>query len=203
MPLPPIFSLPYSNGGAFKIEDFRGFVNYTFTKDSRLWKYAGKGVGETPTPGVKSAVESDSHWIYYRYSDILLMKAEALVEKNDRSNALTLIKQVSSRAGVTLLDTEIPDTKQDYENFILSERLREFVGEGKRWFDLLRNAKRDNYAKKDLLINILLQNVGAKDQTTFRSKLSDPNSYYLPIYYDELQKNKLLTQNPYYLTDQK
>ena len=36
------------------------------------------------------------------------------------------------------------------EEFILNERAREFAFEGKRWYDVLRHAQRNNYADGNL-----------------------------------------------------
>ena len=44
----------------------------------------------------------------------------------------------------------------------------------------------------------MIVNVPATQKLVLSSKLNDPNGWYFPIYIDELEANKNLTQNPYY-----
>jgi hypothetical protein len=85
-------------------------------------------------------------------------------------------------------------------DFILQERAREFAFEGKRWFDILRNAKRNNYERIDLLLNMVSKTVPPNRQLSAINKYKDPehNSHYLPIFLYELQSNPNLVQNPFY-----
>jgi hypothetical protein len=80
----------------------------------------------------------------------------------------------------------------------LQERQREFAFEGKRWFDVLRNAKRNNYQHLDYLLKMAAISVPPERQQAALSKLKDPNSHYMPIFLYELQTDKLLVQNPFY-----
>jgi hypothetical protein len=84
------------------------------------------------------------------------------------------------------------------QDFILQERQREFAFEGKRWYDVLRVAKRNNYERLDLLLNMATMSVPPDKQQSALAKLKDKNSHYFPIYLYELQTNNLLEQNPFY-----
>ncbi len=85
------------------------------------------------------------------------------------------------------------------EEFILQEEAREFAFEGKRWYDVLRNAKRNNYANLKYLVNMCVYSTSADKVYSLQSKYSNNfNSHYLPIYYDDLQSNSLLKQNSFY-----
>ena len=88
------------------------------------------------------------------------------------------------------------------EKAILSERAREFAYEGKRWYDVLRFAKRNNYAGSNLqyLINLAINSAPPEKQQSLIAKYKDPahNSHYWPIYYNEIETNKNLVQNPFY-----
>lgn len=92
--------------------------------------------------------------IIYRLSDVMLMKAEALVQLADDAAdatnenlaaAFALVKYVDDRAigddtandGVRLKSADY-NTKTDMEKLVLTERLRELCFEGKRWYDLMR-----------------------------------------------------------------
>ena len=143
------------------------------------------------------------NFIVYRYADVLLMKAEALALLNRGTEALAIVKQIRQRAWA------IPQTEKSPEptnidgvggvlEYILDERAREFAFEGKRWFDVLRHAKRSNYKRLDLLIDLTARSVPSERQQSAIAKIKDPNSHYLPIYLYELQTNTLLVQNPFY-----
>ncbi|MDR1672968.1 MAG: RagB/SusD family nutrient uptake outer membrane protein [Bacteroidales bacterium] len=67
-----------------------------------------------------------------RPADVYLLYAEALIQNNKAANALPYINKIRTRAG--LPDLNGTPTLAD----IKFERKREFIGEGKRYFDLVR-----------------------------------------------------------------
>ena len=162
--------------------------------DYVIWKYIGRAPDGTTT---RAAFEQRScNWIVYRYADVLLMKAEALSQLNRFSEALDIINQIRARADIPLLD--LPDSPVAYEDAILEERALELAFEGKRWFDLLRMGRRNNYARKNKLIEIIVKNVPATQKRILAVKLTNPLGWYMPVHELELERNKNLTQNPYY-----
>src|SRR5690606_33132084 len=76
----------------------------------------------------------------YRYSDILLLQAEARANMGKWEEALDIVKKIRTRAGIG--ETTAPATsfadQEELIDYILKERQIELVGEGKRWFDLVR-----------------------------------------------------------------
>jgi hypothetical protein len=140
--------------------------------------------------------QKDANYIYYRYADILLMKAEALAELSRFSESQELINEVALRAGApsVFLDQSI----SEFRSAILTERGREFAFEGKRWFDLLRFAKRNWFENKNLVINILLSKASDERRPILRGRILDPNGFYLPIPEADIKYNDKLNQNPYY-----
>jgi hypothetical protein len=74
------------------------------------------------------------NFIVMRYTDILLMKAEAILKGGGgtTADALTIVNQVRNRGG------QPPVTTITYPQ-LMEERRREFVGEGLRWHDLVRS----------------------------------------------------------------
>ncbi len=183
--------------------DYSGAGWYRFETSHVLWKYVGtEGLPSLATGAAATGYrtgnkESDANWIVYRYPDILLMKAEALVQQGALAGAVDLLNQVRTRALVETVEN-IPN-KDDLEVLLLEERAKEFCGEGKRWFDLVRFGKRNGYARSDLLIRILAENKTFEEAEIIRSKYSNPNSWFLPIHKDELDQNNKLVQNPYYI----
>ena len=163
--------------------------------DQVIWKY----IGLTNTTA-RAQEESYAHWIMYRYADILLMKAEAQNQLGNGQDALDIINIIRTRARA-LAATAVnpaPSDKVAITDYVLDERAREFAFEGKRWFDLLRNARRDNYARLDILLDVVATTVPPNRQQSAIAKFRDKNCHYLPIFSYELSTNKALVQNPFY-----
>lgn len=117
------------------------------------------------------------------------------------NEAYQILTAIRDRAGVPALEA-LANSPVDYENAILNERALELAFEGKRWFDLMRMGRRNNFSRKMDLIDIILSNVPSTQKRILKIKLSNPLGWYLPIYKYELQKNKFLVQNPYYNVSQ-
>jgi starch-binding outer membrane protein, SusD/RagB family len=171
----------------FNNEDLRLCGNNT-----PIWKYQGLSYNSNVK---RNATQRDANFIYYRYSDILLMKAEALTELGRVAEANENLKKTVERAGMTFIDYE---NKNELSEAILNERAREFVLEGKRWFDMLRIAKRNKFSNKQLIINMILSSADVKQQAILRTRVYDTMSYYLPIPERELLYDQNLKQNPFY-----
>ena len=157
-----------------------------------IWKYLGISLNSNVG---RSSSQRGGHFIYYRYADILLMKAEALTELDRFAEANELVKQTADRALVTHPDIVV---KEDLRKSILDERAREFMIEGKRWFDLLRAAKRNHFEKKQIIIDMILAGADIQQQAVLKTKVYDTLSYYLPIPNQDILYNQNLKQNPFY-----
>jgi starch-binding outer membrane protein, SusD/RagB family len=147
-----------------------------------------------------SADASYNHWIVYRYADILLMKAEALNQIGNGADALKIVYDIRYRGHALAATDWGPDPRNvdQVTDFILEERAREFAFEGKRWYDLLRNAKRNNYERLDILLNMVTLAAPPDRQQSALNKYRDYNSHYFPIYIYDLNTDKNLEQNPFY-----
>ncbi|WP_346238716.1 RagB/SusD family nutrient uptake outer membrane protein [Niabella insulamsoli] len=175
--------------------DYRGEDAAYRGGDFGIWKYVG---ADNEGGSYRTLDQSFAPWVFYRLADALLMKAEAINQLDQPLEASRLVKAIRAR-GRALEITPMDSTdKSAMQSFILEERQREFAFEGKRWFDLLRAAKRNNYEGISFLLNSAAISVPASLQQAAFNKLRDPNSHYLPIYAYELQTNPLLEQNPYY-----
>lgn len=187
-----VFSVDLTNDQNFDIRGDRASVS---AATSTVWKY----VGASPA-SLRTIDQSFAHWIFYRYADILLMKAEALNESGDGQRALDLVYLIRQRANA-LASTDLmpsPSDKFSVQDFILQERAREFCFEGKRWYDVLRNARRNKYARLGILLNMISLSVPSNMQQSAQAKAKDINSHFMPIYLYELQTNKKLIQNTFY-----
>ena len=157
--------------------------------------------------GVKLSLSRRSNqyanWIVYRLTDVMLMKAEALVMKGEANyqKAFDLVDAVNRRArnittgtGLNFADYSSSQAKM-MEDLILQERKREFFFEAKRWYDLVRysiHTGSNTYLAKQATTKYQI-NVNA-----IQIKLSDPNALFWPFNKDELKLNKYLRQNPAY-----
>lgn len=161
-----------------------------------LWKYQGLDATGKISKQRSYESERDANYIYYRYADILLMKSEALAENGNFEEAYTLMNAVAERANVSYTPIY---SLEEFRTLMLAERGREFAMEGKRWFDVLRFAKKDDFNDKQILVDILLGKADdAKELAIMKTKVIDTMSYYLPIHQDEIQRNKELIQNSFY-----
>lgn len=181
---------------AIPLVDLRGEGNSLRASDLTIWKYIG---ANSAASSLRSAGQSYAHWIFYRYADIILMKAEAVNQLNDPQQAADLVNLIRTRAhAFDFNGSPNPNSQSAMEKFILQERQREFAFEGKRWFDVLRNAKRNNYQNIQYLMDMAVISIPQDRQQAAINKLKDNNSHYMPINLSEMQANKLLEQNPFY-----
>lgn len=82
----------------------------------------------------KNGDNVDNDYVFYRYSDVLLMKAEAMLRSGNASGALTIVNEVRKARNASDLGSLTLDN-------LLDERGREFYWEGFRRTDLLRFGK--------------------------------------------------------------
>ena len=167
------------------------------------------------------------NWIVYRITDLMLMKAEALVamstdaDTENLTQAFNLVQVVNKRSMLkTAKDTlNVTDyqTKSDMELLVMAERERELCFEGKRWWDLMRYCYR---GMEGVDINLTLDEQKAsapklrKQMTEFITRKyqageGDAVSYkmdsepymYWPIFESEMKVNNKLKQNPVWIQE--
>ena len=152
-----------------------------------------------------------ANWIFYRLTDVMLMKAEALTlmvtegdggysdEDNTRlRQAYTLVDAVNRRSyGESETESALVysryRTKSTMLNLVYDERNRELMFEGKRWFDLVRRAVREgntNYLKTQAARKY------TNNKSAAESKLSRLDAIFWPYNEEELKVNGNLKQNP-------
>ncbi len=82
--------------------------------------------------------DGGSDVVVLRYADVLLMVAEVENELKNFASAATYLNLVRTRAGVS---ETTATTQEELRNAIVLERRLELIGEGHRWFDLLRTGQ--------------------------------------------------------------
>jgi hypothetical protein len=123
------------------------------------------------TPGYQS---QDADFALFRYSDVLLMKAECLLRTGSPVTALNYTAPVRQRAGMPNFTAAAFNADS-----LLAERGREFVWEGWRRQDMIR-----------------FGHFGDKKQ--FKAPDADGHTKLFPVPTSAIQKNPNLTQNPGY-----
>ena len=126
--------------------------------------FAGMGVGKYRINWKNSRGTSDSrrdiNWPLLRYSDVLLMYAEALNELNNgaTSEAVDAVREVRMRAfrNDEAKVGDIPTGYEDFKNYIIQERKLELSNEGLRKSDLARWGILVDYltAEKEKLVQL-------------------------------------------------
>lgn len=174
--------------------DSRGMGVSFDPSNGSIWKYIGYQPFNTENAR-DAASQSDANWIVYRLAEIYLMRAEANYELQNLGAVKADLNIIRGRAGI---DTDIEIDDSELLTTIIDERSKEFIGEGKRWFDLVRIARRDIASRKNIIMGAVLLNVSPQYFVAVKSKINDPDSWFLPIYENELKVNDLLEQNPFY-----
>ncbi|WP_439697153.1 RagB/SusD family nutrient uptake outer membrane protein [Mucilaginibacter sp. AW1-7] len=113
--------------------------------------------------------------IFTRLEDIVLLRAEALAVLGDQNGALNELINVMTRRGITTITIN----SGELIDLIFEERHRELLGEGQRWYDLVRynKIKQNNPAFLNLI---------------------NSQGIYWPISRKLISQNNLLTQNPFW-----
>lgn len=160
--------------------------NYSF------WKYIGLTQEE-----IRESEDSHANFIVYRYSEILLFKAEALNHLERGNEAIGIVNTIRKRANAQKTTAFLGNASDvnNVDRYILEERTRELAYEGKRWYDVLRFGRRDNYANMDIITGMIMKYAPADKVNTITSKYNDERFHYFPIHRVELESNPNLEQN--------
>ena len=187
------------------------------------------GVSKTADSKRDTRSNVQQNWVFYRLTDVMLMKAEALVQlynlggkaEGDTRNeeAFVICKFINDRAysdadrSSNMLKYSVYRDKM--EELVLAERARELCFEGKRWFNLMRYNYRHTATKADLRKKLSEGFVANSDEffelalrkyavpTAMKGKMRDERYLYMPINQDEVEINTNLVQNPVYKSSSK
>lgn len=114
--------------------------------------------------------------LFTRLEELTLLRAEALAVLGQRSEAIDNLNIVYSKRGVSPYQS---GSTKDLLDEIFAERRRELMGEGWRWYDLIRYNK-------------------IKGNNPEFTKLINEKGIYWPISRDVLNANPKITQNTYW-----
>ncbi|MHA7108779.1 RagB/SusD family nutrient uptake outer membrane protein [Sunxiuqinia elliptica] len=124
-----------------------------------------------------STTRSVADLILMRYADVLLMEAEAYYELGEGEKALQNVNEVRNRAGLD----DVSLTGEALRDEIRKQRMIELVGEGVRFYDLVRWG----VAKEQL----------TTAQQPYAKNFEDKHMYF-PIPLEEVQRNPMVEATP-------
>ncbi|MDT0605629.1 RagB/SusD family nutrient uptake outer membrane protein [Croceitalea rosinachiae] len=133
------------------------------------------------------------NWRLIRYSDVLLMLAEAENENGDQAAAIDLINQVRQRAEIADLPAGL--SQQEVFDAIVEERIMELTGEGHRFLDLVRWGLADDVMGQGSTIAGGRHPKSLAGESAFFTPGRD-ELLWIPV--PELNANPNLNQNPGY-----
>ena len=175
---------------------------------------------------VTSKQEDYNNWIVYRLSDVLLQNAEARaclaklgVDATENNKVCQQILRMVNRrwwidvvnggtfnTNVSVNDPNKADNyynSTDYLMNVMNTRKREFIGEGKRWFDMVRYAERlsandEAVEGKDQMYDTFMGNIDGIN--VVKNRCENLWGLYSPIYYMECKAYRAngsnINQNP-------
>ncbi|MFS8615409.1 MAG: RagB/SusD family nutrient uptake outer membrane protein [Solitalea sp.] len=194
---PPV--LPeYETSDTIRLKNYAAFSSATETNGYGSGLEVYKFLGEAPYQrAYRPSSNRHANYIFYRYREILFMKAEAYAMLGQYENAEAAINVVREHCDIPPLGVGEGGEGTEFFSRLLMEREFELGFEGKEWFAAVRIARRAGYA--DVLIekaaNEHSMNVS---YSVIRARLLDPESWFLPYHETELENNLQLLQKDYY-----
>ena len=180
-----------------RLETYERYANNDTRRDATCWNAGALGVdynkryqdtglflekyaaltGNNKDQKADAQLNWNNNLRIYRFSETLLNAAELIARGAGSGDAKHYLNKVRKRAGLV---TELEPTIDN----IIEERHLEFVGEGKRYWDLIRTGKASS--------------VLVPDEYGYRTNTWTENKKYLPIPQSEIDAAQgTLTQNNY------
>jgi hypothetical protein len=186
--------------------------NFSWARDPGVYGYFGN-MKEQQSPDCSCYVKNgpfigtSKNVDFIRYADVLLFKAEALIQLNRQAEALPIINQIRARAAASTAMTLAAGASnvykvQPYASFpskdyafkaLMFERRLEFGMEGPRFFDLVR------WGIAEPVLNAYLAVEKTKRDFLSNAKFTAGRDEYYPIPQREIDfTGGLYKQNPKY-----
>ena len=218
-----------------------GYYNIKYTRSQiRLTDGSSKDLSVR----IEASDAKYRNWIIYRMTDVMLMKAEALASLGGSDNnklAQQICNAIHRRSYCNYnIASDVPSldvtasgsnvgnaanvtgvsglANEGAVRMVLNERQIELLGEGKRWFDLVRWAERYAYRSSDpldereateenpvtngqrgveLMAETFMKNTYSNLWTTLKNRIKNRYGLYCPIYYMEVKAGDgKIIQNP-------
>ncbi len=166
-----------------------------------LRKYVNKNISFASGSKV---TEKQHNWILFRYAEVLLNYAEAMVnafhnpaytDAEFPMSALEAVNKVRARKGVEMSALPASISEEDFLKRLKNERRVELAFEGHRFWDVRRWKELD---KTTDIYGVKIQNTESGDQYTkflYDKRKTEEKMYFYPISDVERYKNPNLKQN--------
>lgn len=128
--------------------------------------------------------DGGSNIVVLRLADVYLMIAECYAKANDLSNANVYLNKIKSRAGIASVNLV---SQQALLAEIDKERRLELVGEGHRWFDLVRTGK---------AVQVMTQHFASTPG--YSTATIDQHNLLMPVPQGQINTDPAIKQNPGY-----
>lgn len=182
----------------FNEHDLRKAVNFKtefkHLKTGEILKSSIPLSGKFWVEGLETGDRCDVNMHIIRYSDAILMYAEALNEVNESTKALLQLNRIRERAFGDDSGNFKPMSKDAFRKTVIDERRLEFPHEGHRWFDLVRTGTFIQRMKEHSAYEA---NVAEKNKTEIAKNIKD-HMLLMPIPQSEIDLNPNLSQNTGY-----
>ncbi len=162
-----------------------------------VFKYRGMSASNNIYVYRDVTSEARINFIFYRYREVLLMKAEAMAMQGLYDEAIVPINKIRKVTGLEEVIATEYGKDRAFMDKLLCERAAELGFEGKQWFSMVRIAMHTGY--DDLLVDrIASTNLTVKEQT-MKARLVDRRGWFLPYLKSEVENNLDLKQKEFYL----
>ena len=173
--------------------DLRGLQTVDFQNSGyyKIYKFNAPDLDATGHQIYPQNSQDNIYAPLYRMAGIELLYAEAMAKTHQTDEAITYLNNVHTRAGLPAYTAANFPDDNTLLNTILWERSLELLGEGKRWFDLIRNGQ---------VIDVMTPVINERETEAGvpTTGFGNAEKILFPINRNVLNDNPLLKQNPGY-----
>lgn len=177
-----------------RLKEYSAFSLSQISAATEVYKYLGEAAYQR---SYRRQDNRTANYIFYRYREVMLMKAEAYGMLQQYDEAEKIISKIRKHCDIPELLPGEAGQGAEFFTRLLMEREFELGFEGKEWFAAVRISRREGFQ------NILVEK-GAYNNSVrlpyqvVRARLLDKEGWFLPYFKTELERNPLLKQKDYY-----
>ncbi|PIF47418.1 putative outer membrane starch-binding protein [Chryseobacterium sp. 52] len=163
--------------------------NVYTSEDSRRNAFIGLTPSGVPyskklTKPITAPADGGSNVVVLRLADVDLLMAECYAKANDFTGSNLYLNKVKVRAGLSTVNVT---NQQQLLDEIALERRKEFVGEGHRWFDLIRTGKA-----------VSVMTAHFQNTPGYNTAVIKDYNVLMPVPQDQINTDSAIKQNPGY-----
>lgn len=188
----------YVTSDTIRLKNFSTFTSALWATGYGLGREVYKFSGDAPYQvAYRTSENRNANYIFYRYREILFMKAEAYAMLGRYDEAEAMINVVRVQCDAPPLMPGEAGEGAEFFTWLLLERSFELGFEGKEWFAAVRIGRREGY--RDVLIELAGTNHSMGISfPVIRARLLNQESWFLPYYRTEVENNGQLEQKDFY-----